>query len=194
MIRRQQQSLIYQSGGLFDKSRSNRFGLQKPAKKLLIPVKTSKNFFQSKQKPQWVATHHNKTKKKPHSSSDNTSYDARVNGLFGIRPAPVIVFRSHMIPTVERESYAITAKADGLRRIILFDTNTRNTNIRIVIFSNSMQKLDEFTINNNINHIFSGRSLIDCEKIGDTFFAFDAIIINGNDIRNNSFIKRYQLL
>jgi len=99
-----------------------------------------------------------------------------------------------MIPTIERESYAITAKADGLRRIILFDTNPPNTNLRIVIFSNSMQKLDEFIVNNNINHIFMGRSLIDCEKIGDIFFAFDAIIINGNDVRNNSFIKRYQLL
>jgi len=59
MIRQQQQSqpLIYHhtryhGAGLFDNSRSNRFGLQKPPKKLLIPLKTSKNFFLSKQKPQ----------------------------------------------------------------------------------------------------------------------------------------------
>lgn len=95
-------------------------------------------------------------------------------------PQPISIERRHF-KYVKKNDYLVCQKTDGVRHILVCFMDGQNKICALV--NRSFQfKLYSLTVHRN--------TLLDGELIGDTFIVHDAVLINGNDVRNLSLNQR----
>ena len=78
-----------------------------------------------------------------------------------------------------RHRYVVTPKLDGVRKLLVMCAE----GTFLVARDLSVVRLCEFTV--------ASPCVLDGEYMGDTFFAFDLLVLSGVDVRSQPFVSRY---
>jgi len=95
-------------------------------------------------------------------------------------PHPVSIERKHL-GLLRSQEYVVCEKTDGIRYLLVCLTHEDR---KYAVFVN--RKLDMTPVQLAIPR----NTILDGELIGDTFMIFDAIMVNGKDLRELSFLDR----
>lgn len=96
-------------------------------------------------------------------------------------PQPISIEKKH-IPLLSKNRYLVCEKTDGVRHFLVCFTDSQNRKICALVNRSFDFTLHPLTVPRN--------TLLDGELLGDTFIIHDAIIINGEDLREKNLIER----
>ena len=114
-------------------------------------------------------------------SDSNTKLNELIESTFDFRKTPqVSVLTNKMIDTLDLSNFVYLEKTDGLRTLLIFDSN--------VLYSyRNKEGLD--ILNSNLNSNSDLKFVVDSELFEDKYYIFDVYYIN-QDIRELPFIER----